>query len=76
MDEASGQPYYYNHASGETSWDPPEELHVHGHGHTSKTQLRDDGPVRQEGWALSEVKGGSFVFCFMFVSHKWTNRSP
>ncbi|XP_041939394.1 rho GTPase-activating protein 27 isoform X4 [Alosa sapidissima] len=41
VDEASGRPYYYNHASGETSWDPPNGTHTHT---SPKAQPRDDGP--------------------------------
>ncbi|XP_076154016.1 rho GTPase-activating protein 27 isoform X3 [Alosa pseudoharengus] len=41
VDEASGRPYYYNHASGETSWDPPDRTHTHT---SPKAQPRDDGP--------------------------------
>ncbi|XP_062381915.1 rho GTPase-activating protein 27 isoform X2 [Sardina pilchardus] len=41
VDESSGRPYYYNHASGETSWDPPEGIRTPT---SPKAQPRDDGP--------------------------------
>ncbi|XP_036384993.1 rho GTPase-activating protein 27-like isoform X2 [Megalops cyprinoides] len=43
LDEVSGQHYFYNPATGETSWDPPEQLSS-SPPHMESLGFQDDGP--------------------------------
>lgn len=53
VDEATGQPYFYNHMSGETSWDPPEQQSPYPSlmEPMSVQRFRDDEPVRTDSLA-------------------------
>ncbi|KAM4715469.1 rho GTPase-activating protein 27 [Anableps anableps] len=46
VDETTGQPYFYNHMSGETSWDPPEQQSPYPSSMEpmSVHRFHDDGP--------------------------------
>ncbi|XP_053709905.1 rho GTPase-activating protein 15 isoform X4 [Synchiropus splendidus] len=46
VDESTGRPYYYNAMSGETSWEPPEQLSPYSPAmeSTSVQGFQEDGP--------------------------------
>lgn len=48
VDESSGRPYFYNTMSGETSWEPPEQLSPYPPlmEPMSVHRFHEDGPVR------------------------------
>ncbi|KAL2078650.1 hypothetical protein ACEWY4_026335 [Coilia grayii] len=56
VDEASGRAYYYNHASGDSSWDPPEGLTAPRHA-TPRGSHRDEGPppLPEEDYPAEDV---------------------
>lgn len=51
VDESSGRPYFYNPMSGETSWEPPEQLSPYPPvmEPMSVHRFHEDGPVRTAG---------------------------
>lgn len=53
VDETSGRPYFYNAMSGETSWEPPEQLSPYPPlmEPMSVHRFHEDGPVRT-AWLL------------------------
>lgn len=53
VDESSGRPYFYNAMSGETSWEPPEQLSPYPPlmEPMSVHRFHEDGPVRT-AWLL------------------------
>lgn len=53
VDETSGRPYFYNPMSGETSWEPPEQLSPYPPlmEPMSVHRFHEDGPVRT-AWLL------------------------
>lgn len=53
VDETTGRPYFYNHMSGETSWDPPEQQSPYPPPMEPMSMHRfpDDGPVRTDSLA-------------------------
>lgn len=53
VDETSGHPYFYNPMSGETSWEPPEQLSPYPPlmEPMSVHRFHEDGPVRT-AWLL------------------------
>lgn len=52
VDESSGRPYFYNPMSGETSWEPPEQLSPYPVMEPmSVHRFHEDGPVRT-AWLL------------------------
>lgn len=53
VDETSGHPYFYNPVSGETSWEPPEQLSPYPHlmEPMSVHRFHEDEPVRT-AWLL------------------------
>lgn len=55
VDETSGRPYFYNLMSGETTWEPPEQLSPYPPmmEPMSVHRFHEDGPVRTSGCSTS-----------------------
>uniref|UniRef100_A0A3B4X922 Rho GTPase activating protein 27 n=1 Tax=Seriola lalandi dorsalis TaxID=1841481 RepID=A0A3B4X922_SERLL len=82
VDETSGRPYFYNAMSGETSWEPPEQLSPYPPlmepmkytlSHVSRTIIPRANLDRSTpaGWNLTVEPNGTWVFTSEHSPDQW-----